>query len=49
MFPYKAIIEKSIGTRCPHITLEKEIKRRKGVNVHKTTFEKKTITIDLSR
>ena len=49
MYPYKAIIEKAIGMKAPHITLEKEINRRKGVNLHKTIFTKKKITIDLNR
>ncbi len=49
MYPYKAIIEKSIGKKCPHITLEKEILRRRYKNIHRTTIEKKTVTIDLSR
>ncbi len=49
MYPYKAIIEKSIGMKAPHITLEKEINRRKGKNMHQTTIVKKKITIDLSR
>jgi hypothetical protein len=46
---YKGIIEKAIGMKAPHITIPKEISRRKGENVHRTTIVRKRVTIDLSR
>ncbi len=49
MYPYRAIIERSLGVKCPHITLEKEIKRKQGVNTHVTTIERKRIVIDLNK
>ena len=46
---YKGIIEKAIGMKNPQVTIPKEIARRKGENVHKTTIVRKRVTIDLSR